>query len=115
MSMPRDYLFLLAANGRARLVRHSLVDSGYVTTWRSSTTSDDLARQIIIEADAQIIDCRLEGLFIVAPDRDMAPLCDRLERSVEIVGTIEADMIDIPDALLGHALDPVREGQVQER
>ena len=45
----------------------------------------------------------------------MAPLCDRLERSVEIVGTIEADMIDIPDALLGHALDPVREGQVQER
>lgn len=115
MSKPRDFLFLLAANGRARLVRHSLVDGGYVTTWRSNATSDDLVRQIIIEADAQIIDCRLEGLIIVAPGLEIALLRDQLERDVAIFGAVDADIVDAPDRQIGAELDRVREGGWHER
>ncbi len=114
MSKPRDYLFLLAANGQARLVRHSLVDGGYVTTWRSNAPCDDFVRQIIVEADAQIIDCRLEGLFIVAPRAEIALLRDKLERNVAILGEVDADIVAWPDGQIGPELDRVREGRLPE-
>jgi len=119
MSRIRKLLFLIAAEGHARLVRYLPGEGRFATAWMSGETcadpQGDLIHEIIRQAGREIAVNHLEGLFIVAPASELEELRERLERGLIVVGGVDEDGIDQSDTALARTLTQALQAPSPER
>lgn len=124
MPRVRKLLFLITSKGRARLVQYRAGEDRFVTTWRCGERANgrnaphvqnDLVHEIIRQADREIADDDLEGLFIIAPASEIEELREHLERGLIVVGGVADDRIDPSDGELGDILVQALQAPTPER
>ena len=121
MPRVRKLLFLIASKGRARLVRYSLGEDQFVTTWRhedglnDTHIQNDFLHEIIRQAHEEIALDHLEGLFIIAPTNEIEDLRDHLERGLIVVGGVANDRMCPTNAELADVLVQALQAPMPER
>lgn len=118
MARVRKLLFLITCNGRVRLVRHQPGENRFVTIWRYEERAHgekDLLHELVRQAEREIADSHLEGLFIVAPASEIEELREHMERGLIVVGGVVDDRVDPSDADLAAVLTQALRAPSPER
>ena len=114
MARVRKLLFLIACDGRVRLVRYQPGENCFVTIW-GAHAEKDLLHEIVRQAEREIADSHLEGLFIVAPASEIDELREHMERGLIVVGGVVDDRVDPSDADLADVLTQALRAPSPER
>lgn len=118
MARVRKLLFLIACNGRVRLVRYQPGENCFVTIWgdrERAHAEKDLLHEIVRQAGREIADSHLEGLFIVAPASEIEDLREHMERGLIVVGGVVDDRVNPSDADLADVLTQALRAPSPER